>query len=217
MIRWSGFIVIALTSIAIVENPKLWQRVDRGMYDIILASLKALLGSQSWFWLKTAKTPSNKFCHQFRCIAINKAHLIWAWWDFKEEYRMIGYLKDVFLNILTLISFATITPNVLEYIRVSLKLSPPSHIYRQPLDQLNLIYMVAPIRKPRFEDLAFTIISGGAVGNIPKTMIFVDSIDEAVAMTKFLPSRLPEHIKDIGRVDQIIRIFSVNLTTYTRT
>lgn len=130
---------------------------------------------------------------------------------------MIGHLKDVFPNIPTLILSATITPNVLEYIRVSLKLSPPSRIYRQPLDRPNLTYMVAPIRKPGFEDLAFTIPSGGAVGDIPKIMIFVDSIDEAVAMTKFLRSRLPERIKNAGRADQIIRTFSANLTAYTRT
>ena len=212
-IRRTGLTVIALTSIAIAEDPKLWHRVDRGMYDIILASLEALLGPRSWFWLKTAKTLSNKFYRRLRYIAIDEAHLIWGWRDFRKEYRMIGHLKDVFPNVPTLILSATITPNVLDYIRISLKLPAPSCIYRQPLDRPNLMYMVTSIKKPGFGDLAFTIPSGGAVGDIPNTMIFVDSIDEAVAMTMFLCSRLSKRIKNTRRPDQIIRTFSANLTS----
>ncbi len=64
---------------------------------------------------------------------------------------MLGYLKDMFLSILTLLIFATITSNILEYIRVLLKLSLLLRIYRQPLDQPNLAYIVSPIRKPEYK------------------------------------------------------------------
>ena len=113
---------------------------------------------------------------------------------FRDEYRMLGHLKDVFPSILTLLLSAMVTPNILEYIRVSLKLSPPSRIYRQPLDRSNLTYIVSPIRKSEFKDLDFLVPSGGAIGNISKTMIFVDSIDEAEKMAKHLQSRLPERV-----------------------
>lgn len=104
---------------------------------------------------------------------------------------MIGYLKDIFPNIPTLILSATITPNVFEYIRISLKLPPPLCIYRQSLDRPNLTYMVSSIKKPGFGDLAFAILNGGAICNILKIIIFVDSIDDAVAMTKYLRLKLP--------------------------
>ena len=91
---------------------------------------------------------------------------------------MIGHLKDIFSNIPTLILSAIIIPNVLKYIRISLKLPPPSCIYRQPLNQPNLTYMVLSIKKPGFGDLAFAIPSNGAVRDIPKTMIFVGLIND---------------------------------------
>lgn len=129
---------------------------------------------------------------------------------------MLGHLKDVFPTIPMVLLSATITPNILEYIRVSLKLSPPSRIYRQPLDRPNLTYIVSPIRQAGFKDLDFLIPSGGAVGEIPKTMIFVDKIDDAVEMAKYLRSRLPKRIRNEGDLEDIIRTFSANLTTTSR-
>lgn len=91
---------------------------------------------------------------------------------------MLGHLKDVFSTILMCLLPVTVTPNILEYIRISLKLSPPSRIYRQPLDRPNLTYIVSRIYKTGFKDFDFLIPSRGAVGEIPKTMIFVDKIDD---------------------------------------
>lgn len=50
--------------------------------------------------------------------------------------------------------------------------------------------MISLIKKPSFRDLAFAILSGDAIRNTPKTMIFVDSIDNTVAMTKYLRLKL---------------------------
>lgn len=187
------------------------------MYDIILVSLKAQLKPWSWFWLKTTRIPSNKFCKQLRCIAIDGAHLIWNWEDFQEKYQIIGHLKDIFPNISILILLATIISSVFEYICIFLTLSLLSCIYRQPLNQPNLTYMILSIKKPGFGDLTFAILSSGTVYNIFKTMIFVDSINDAVAMTKYLHLKLFQQMKTIGRLDQIIQIFSANLSTSTKT
>lgn len=107
---------------------------------------------------------------------------------------MLGHLKDVFSTILMVLLSATVTSNILEYIQISLKLYPPLQIYRQPLNWPNLTYIVSPIRKAGFKDLDFLIQSGGAVGKIPKKMIFVDKIDDVIEMAKHLRSRLPERI-----------------------
>lgn len=45
-----GLSVIALTSKAVAEDPGIWRRMDRGIYNIILASPEALLGPRSRFW-----------------------------------------------------------------------------------------------------------------------------------------------------------------------
>ncbi len=130
---------------------------------------------------------------------------------------MLGHLKDVFPTIPICLFSVTVTPNILEYIRVSLKLFPPSQIYRQLLDCLNLTYIVSPIRKTGFKDLNFLIPSGGAVGEIPKIMIFVDKIDDAIQMAKHLQSRLSKHIRREERPNHIIRTFATNLTIISRT
>ena len=93
---------------------------------------------------------------------------------------MLGHLNDVFLTIPICLLSATITPNILEYIRVSLKLSPPLQIYRQPFNYPNLTYIVSPIRKTGFQDLDFLLPSWGAIGKILKTIIFMDKIDDTI-------------------------------------
>ncbi len=129
---------------------------------------------------------------------------------------MLGHLKDVFPTIPMVLLSATVTPNILKYIRVSLKLSLPLRIYRQPLNCPNLTYIVSPIRKAGFKNLDFLIPSGGAVSEIPKTMIFVDKMNEAIKMAKHLRSRLPEYIQNERDPEDIIRTFSANLTTTSR-
>lgn len=99
---------------------------------------------------------------------------------------MLGHLKDVFPSIPTLLISARIILNILKYIRVLLKLSPPLRIYRQLLDRPNLVSIMNLICKPGYEDLAFLVPSGGTIGKISKTMIFVDLIDNAIKMAKYL-------------------------------
>lgn len=48
------------------------------------------------------------------------------------------------------------------------------------------MYIVSPISKIRFQDLNFLILSRGAIGKIPKIIIFVDEINDAIQMAKYL-------------------------------
>lgn len=70
--------MVALILIAIAEDPKLCHYIDKGMYDIILAFLKALLVPRSWFWLKTVRNLENLFYRQLRYIVIDEAYVIWG-------------------------------------------------------------------------------------------------------------------------------------------
>ena len=117
---------------------------------------------------------------------------------------MLGHLKDVFPTVPTLILSATISPNILDYVRVFLKLPLPSRIYRLPLDRPNLKYMVCPIRKSGFRDLAFLVLKDGPISGIPKTMVFVDKIEDAIELERYLRSRLPDCVRNGGRASVII-------------
>ena len=82
------------------------------MYDIILASQEALFGPWSWFWQQTVRHKNNEFQRRFCFIAIDEAYVIWGWQMFREKYRMLGHLKDVFPSIPILLLSATVTPNI---------------------------------------------------------------------------------------------------------
>ena len=91
---------------------------------------------------------------------------------------------------------AIITLNIFDYIQVSLKLPLPSRIYRLPLDQPNLRYMVCSIQKSDFQDLAFLIPKDGLISKILKIIVFVNKIEDAITVEKYLRSRLPERIRN---------------------
>lgn len=95
---------------------------------------------------------------------------------------------------------ATLTSNNLEYIRKSLNLRAPVRLCKHPLDQPNIIYSVAPIKKKGgFSNLDFLVPAVSGKGGIKKTMIFVDSIGQGIAMAKHLRSFLPNSLKSRGK------------------
>lgn len=75
--------------------------------------------------------------------------------------------------------------------------------------------MVSEIVKPNFKDLGFLVPDNGRAGSIPKTMIFVDSIDEAQRIAAYLCTRLLLRLQ--RREKEIIRTFLSNLEPSTRT
>ena len=133
-----------------------------------------------------------------------------------QSYWMLWHLKDVFSKVPTLIMSATITPNILDYIWVFLKLLPPSQIYRLSLDRPNLKYMVCFFWKLGFQDLAFLIPKDSLVGLIPKTIVFVNKIENAVRLERYLQSRLPDCIRNGKQAFVIIQSIIFNLDVNTR-
>lgn len=103
---------------------------------------------------------------------------------------MLKHLKDIFFTILIYLLFATVTPNILEYIWISVKLFLPFQIYTQPLNCLNLEYIISLIHKFRFKDLDFLIPSEVATSKISKIIIFVHKLDKSIKIAKYLCLRL---------------------------
>lgn len=75
--------------------------------------------------------------------------------------------------------------------------------------------MVLEIVKPNFKDLSFLIPNSNEAGLIIKTMIFVDSINEAQRIATFLCITL--FLQFQGRKEEIIRIFLLNLELSNQT
>lgn len=148
-IRKTGLTVAALTLVAIAENFNLWRWVDQSKYNIVLVSPEVLLANWSWFWQKMVRAQEGVFTKQLYCIVIDKTHLIWGWQEFQNEYQNLGYLKDIFHMLPTLILSVTVTSSIFKYIQVFLKISGPSRIHKEPFDRPNFTYMMTPIWKPQ--------------------------------------------------------------------
>ena len=210
-----GISAVALTSKTTRGNLDVWTDVEKGRYSVILASPEIVLASNSVFWLRTAQQKDNKFCRRLACIAVDEVHLIWGWRTFRKEYGNIGNLRAIFADIPIIALSATITKNVLEYIRTSLHLRSPVHLYKRTLDRPNITYMVQEITKPGFGELDMLLSEGGGVADVPKTMVFVDSINEGIRITTYLRSILDESMRELK--NDIIRPFASNLRASTRT
>lgn len=115
-------------------------------------------------------------------IAIDKAHIIWGWRDFKKEYWMLRYLKDIYPTIFILALLATIISNIFDYIQVFVKFLRFLRIHRQLLNWSNLCYIISPICKSGFQNLAFLIFIVGSITDIIKTMIFVNKVKDIIEL-----------------------------------
>lgn len=151
---------------------------------MILASPEILLNNAYVFWLRTVRHRKSPFCRHLACIAVDKAHLLWGWRVFRKKYGNVGVLRVVFPDIIAL--SATITRNVLGYIHDTLHLHDPVRLYKSTLDRPNITYMVNEIVKRAFGELAMLLPHDGRKADIPKTMVFVDKIDESIQIVDFL-------------------------------
>lgn len=205
-----GVSAIALTANNVKDDRTICKNVENGLYSVILASPEMVLEPQSWFWSSTMRARSIAFCQRLACIAVDKAHLIWGWREFRKEYNNIGRLCAVFPSVPTIALSATLTSNNLEYVRKSLDLRSPVQLCKRPLDRPNITYTVAQINKKGFGELDFllpaTTLTRSAV---QKTIIFVDTISEGIAMAKYLRRQLPPALQ--SKAKQIVRTFYADL------
>lgn len=91
-------------------------------------------------------------------------------------------MRHCFSKVFIIVCSAILMLNVLGYIGESLYLHTPTFLYKQFLDYLKITQMVNSITKPEFENLDFLIPKTRLIS---KTMIFVDKIDEPIALVTY--------------------------------
>lgn len=82
-------------------------------------------------------------------------------------------------------------------------------LYKQSLDHPNIAYDVAKIKKSRYKELNVFVPSIGDLSIILKTIIFVNSINEGIALIEYLCIKLSNNLKN--KVEQVIQCFHSNL------
>ena len=89
---------------------------------------------------------------------------------------------------------ATVTPNVLEFVADTIGLWARFRLYKQSIDRVNISQFVCQISKESGYTQLSPLLGGtGATWTVPKTMVLVDSIDEATVIGRFLRDTVPEH------------------------
>lgn len=126
------------------------------------------------------------------------------------KYTELETLMHCFPKVCITALSATIILNVLSYIKKLLYFLVPTCFYKQPLNYSNIIQMVAPIIKPRFNKLDFLIFKTSL---IPKIMVFVNKINNIMKITAyFCLLLLPKNWK---QENILIRMFYSNFEAST--
>ena len=215
----TGLKAVALTANAVHERPTLWQDIDDGKFDVILASPEILLRDGSHFFLVTVRNRRNAFCRRLRLLAIDEAHLVWGWREFRKEYLNVGAIRLHFPKVPIVALSATLAPNVAEYISSVLYMrKTETRLYKLSVDRPNITQFVAIAK--RISDYAvlseILIPASGALWMIPKAMVFVDSIDRAHGIVESLQKSLYCRGFAVLEAELVVRPFSANLEQMTR-
>ena len=219
-LRKTGLTATALTSDKLHKNQSLWTEIDCGKYDIILASPEVLLQDGSHFFKVTLRNKRRAFCRRLRVLAVDEAHLIWGWREFRKEYLNIGTIRSHFPDVPIVALSATLTPNVAEYVVNTLHLRRgQTELYKLSVDRPNIMQFVCQLEYiDDFSVLSRTLIPDrGALWTMPKAMVFVDSIDKGHRIARYLRAYI-RNLKRFSKEDAeiAVRPFSANLESSSR-
>lgn len=213
-----GISAVALTAEDIHEHPALWNEVGKGKHRIVYASPEVLLSPTSYFWTNILRDNQSRFTRNLVAIAIDEAHVIWGYRQFRHEFGNLGDLRAHLRSVPVLGLSATLTPNVLGYIHRVLRMASPSVIYRRPLGRSNVTLAVVPILAARENSRALLDFlidpAKSASFTIKKAFVFVDNIDEAHRIARHLRCLLHRDLRH--RAKAIIKVMSAALEPSTR-
>ena len=214
-----GLKAVALTADAVHKRPKLWQDIDNGIFDVILASPEILLRDGSHFFLVTVRNQKNSFCRRLRLLAINEVHLMWGWREFRKEYLNFGAIRSHFPKVPIVALTATLAPNVAEYIFRHFDMrKAETCLYKLSIHRPNITQMVAIAAQisDYAVQLEIFVPASGAIWGMPKGMVFIGSIDRVHAIATYLQKALCRRgftLLDAGRA---VRSFSADSDPATR-
>ena len=138
---------VALTSSKVEANPALWREVDNGNFQIVYASPEMLMDPTKHFQCNTVKE-HNKFKTNLVLIAIDECHCLWCWERFRPEYRRLGDLRKIFIDIPFLCLSATIAPHVASYIHEVLSLRWLTVLFSLSIRRDDINIVVVPFGGP---------------------------------------------------------------------
>ncbi|KZV18306.1 Werner syndrome ATP-dependent helicase-like [Dorcoceras hygrometricum] len=160
-------------------NPNVLRNAERGRYDILYLTPEKACGLTNSFW---SRLLDSGIC----LFAVDEAHCISEWGhSFRVEYKQLGVLRNVLLNVPVVGLTATATEKVRDDIILSLKMRDP-HITIGSFDRQNLFYSVKSIDHCNtfLDDLVMRISS--YISSASSTIIYCTTVKDAIQIFESL-------------------------------
>jgi len=173
---------------------RLWKKADKGRWQVVLACPEALLGPRSHFFTKTVRNP-NAFMQNLCAIVVDECHLVWNWKEFRVMYASLGRLRQCCKGVPWMCLSATLTPGAEAFVHEVCKLKCETMRISITIRRRNINFMVSTQTLPGYQHL-YDLIPSDTTSpeEIPKTLIFVDSVIEAIVMARDLRERLQDTV-----------------------
>jgi superfamily II DNA helicase RecQ len=185
-----GIKAVAITGANKTADYRLWQKVDKGEFSIVFACPEALLGPRLYFFTSTARKP-NAFMRNLVAVVVDECHLIHQWRDFRKLYMALGRLRKCCKGVPWLCLSATLTAGAESYVHEVCGFQEQTLRFSISIRRDNVNLIVSTITRPEFEHLHDLIPTRLARSfAIPKTLVFVDSVDNAILIARDLRDRL---------------------------
>lgn len=207
-----GMDAVQITRESVAANPDIYKQIRGGRYKIVYAAPEMIVADEARFTKKVMGVKNCSFVENLVCIAIDEAHVAWSWQSFRGEYCHLAVLRSCCPAVPFLLLSATLALNVLGFLHSLLHLRNKTRIYRILIDRPNITHIVSPIRSPQFTALSWLVGAEMAAHEIPKTMIFADSINKSQDLVDDLRDRLPMHLRAYNRAKVVIRPYNASLT-----
>ncbi|EMD32167.1 hypothetical protein CERSUDRAFT_21294, partial [Gelatoporia subvermispora B] len=191
-----------LNAVAIDANNatnETFKDVESGKYQVVVINPELLMrdgGHCERLWKKSS------FTSRLQYFVFDEGHCVSEWSSFREKYKHLGSLRYLIPHSVPFyVASATLPSPVLADVSDMLHLrSTRTDFILRSNDRPDIALSVRKMRfsASSYKDLDFLIPNNFKDGDPrpPKFLIFFNSIKESEAATRYLRSRLPEHMRN---------------------
>lgn len=210
---------LGLSSVSINEETLeadrgLWTKVERGDFRLVFGTPESLLGPSSYLWKMLRKDRICPFLANLVLVAVDECHCVKDWHLLRPHYQLIGSLRTLLSGVTFMALSATLTTSSLSHLIKTANLRDPIHI-QQSIARRNITFSGHEISSPGFDQLNFMIPDSAILAHqIPLGMVFIDNINEGMALVTHFRNRLPIRLRPRG--SELVRLFNGEFDPVTR-
>ena len=199
---------VCAVSLTAETDKSTYHLVAKGHFQIVYATPEILIKRTTRFRNIVMNRRGNKFTESLLSIVIDEAHIPLLWGHFRKEYEELPILRDYFPSASVVAVSATFSQRMKRHIIDTMSMTDPLCI-RQSIRRRNILKMVSMIEQSGYGDLNILIPEDISDPNqIPRTLIYHDSVNGGIAIAQYLRKRLPPNLHEADQDKEIIRLYA---------